>query len=206
MLLNNLNRLIIILGIVYLNQVISWGRNKQITWIRVFGYRIELLILVILLGKIERKNFILVCFDAPDFVTVWCMKIMDSDISVPVTTRYLFAIITDPHTSYGLFYIQRLPHHDFVKVTISGILYGLSFFIAVHRLRFEYFKVGCDIVRRIIYEYYLAHVFAISIAKQPLLDLGSVGCWNRWIVNEVPESYRPVAGASHESRETIFSL
>ena len=107
------------------------------------------------------------------------MKIMDSDISVPVTTRYLLAIIADPHTSYGLFYIQGLSHHDFINVTISGILYGLSFFIAVHRLRFENFKVRCDIVRRIIDEYYLAHVFAISIAKQPFLDLGSVGCWNR---------------------------
>lgn len=206
MLLNNLNRLIIIFGIVYLNQVISWSRNKQITWIRVFGYRIELLVLLILLGKIKRKNFILMCFDAPYFVTVWCMKIMDSDISVPVTTRYLFAIITYPHTSYRLLYIQRLPDHDFINVTISCILYRLPFFIAVHRLRFENFEVWCDILRRIIDEYYLAHVFAISIAKQPFLDLGSVGCWNWWVVNEVPESNRPVAGASHESCETIFSL
>ena len=145
-------------------------------------------------------------FDAPDFVTVLCLEIMDSNIAIPVTTRNLFAIMTYSYTSDCLLNIQRFSDHDFVNIAVSRILYLLSFFIAIYGLCFEHFKVRWDIVKWIIYEYYFAHVFAISIAEQSFLDLGSIGCWNWRIVNEVPKSYCPVACTSHESCKSIFLL
>lgn len=80
-------------------------------------------------------------FDAPDFVTVLCLEIMDSNIAIPVTTRNLFAIMTYSYTSDCLLNIQRFSDHDFVNIAVSRILYLLSFFIAIYGLCFEHFKV-----------------------------------------------------------------
>eukprot|EP00356_Strombidium_inclinatum_P000183 CAMPEP_0170512068 /NCGR_PEP_ID=MMETSP0208-20121228/66646_1 /TAXON_ID=197538 /ORGANISM="Strombidium inclinatum, Strain S3" /LENGTH=137 /DNA_ID=CAMNT_0010795663 /DNA_START=3262 /DNA_END=3675 /DNA_ORIENTATION=- len=57
-----------------------------------------------------------------------------------------------------------------------------------------------------LHEYYLAHVFAVGVAEEAVLDHRPRSCLHGGVVQEVPESHSSVAGASRKSSDGLVFL
>lgn len=133
------------------------------------------------------------------------LEVVNSNVSIPVSTGNVPSIRAHLQTTNGLLDVLVSAHKDLVELRAVSVALNLtSLFVSVLWFGFEHFEILALNFVTIVHEDDLAHVLAVGVAKETLLDRLSIARGERCLVDEVPEANRSVARAGHEPSEAFL--
>jgi hypothetical protein len=118
-----------------------------------------------------------------DFLQVWIIKVVDPNVTIPITGSHVSTVMRHSEAADGLLNILRLSKQNIFVCNIQALL------ISINGLSLKNFKVLFQELITVANKNNFRHVFAVSISEKALLNLCSFVGGNRAIVNKVPKPY-----------------